>query len=134
MFGKLLLHKAAHGGRSPSFPHCSSKSTVLIADHSSSRKRPAFEFIKEQWSGTDRIGNTASRSKAGITDVGKKAARLKWDWRVTSAECIPTGGEISSHYMDDAAQTSKWRRNETYGITWVRSLASGGIAPRTIQP
>ena len=29
---------------------------------------------------SDRIRNTTLRSNTGITDVGKKAARLKWDW------------------------------------------------------
>lgn len=28
----------------------------------------------------DRIRNTTLRSKTGIVDVGRKAAKLKWDW------------------------------------------------------
>ena len=47
----------------------------------------------------DRVCNTTLRSKTGIVDVSKKAARLKWDW----------AGHVSRMHNDRWAKVStRW--------------------------
>ncbi|CAB0027912.1 unnamed protein product, partial [Trichogramma brassicae] len=76
---------------------------------------------------TDRIPNSTIRSKTGIFDVGRKAAKLKWDWAGhvcrmpqdrwarLATEWIPAGwrrkrGRPRTRWSDDLdAMNKEWR-------------------------
>ncbi|KAJ2937401.1 hypothetical protein O0L34_g19084 [Tuta absoluta] len=95
----------------------------------------------------DRVRNTTLRSKTGIMDVGKKSAKLKWDWAghvcrmhpdrwaIIATQWVPESGRrrrgrprrrwrddlvaFSSDWQSETGDRAEWRkRGEAFAQQW----------------
>ncbi|KAJ8727801.1 hypothetical protein PYW08_016186 [Mythimna loreyi] len=89
---------------------------------------------------TDRIRNDVLRSMTGIIDVGKKAARLKWDWAGHVSRM--QGDRWASIAMQWAPAerkrrrgrpTKRWHKKRGLGRTWGRPLPSSGTVMANLK-